>query len=88
MFSTMPITGTSSLRQKSTHLRQSASATSCGVVTTIARFGIGSSWQPASDSSPVPGGKSMIRQSSSPQSVSSSSCFKAPVLAGPRQITA
>ena len=61
IFSTTPRMRTSSRLQKSMHLRQSASETSCGVVTTMAALSPWIIWQAESDSSPVPGGKSRIR---------------------------
>ena len=88
IFSTIPDIFKSSWRQKSRHLRQSARDSSCGVVTTMAFFSPCKSWAAERDSSPVPGGKSRIRKSRSPQSVWLSSCSSTPILAGPRQITA
>ena len=73
MFSMMPSTGTSTLRNMLRPLRASSSATSCGVVTMTApesgTFCARVSW-----ASPVPGGRSTTRKSSSPQSTSRSNC--------------
>ena len=86
MFSTMPNTGTSILRNIARPLRASKRATSCGVVTITApatvTFWITDSW-----ASPVPGGMSRIRKSSAPQSTSPSICSIAFITIGPRQMT-
>jgi hypothetical protein len=60
MFSTMPSTGTSSLRNIASPLRASIRATSCGVVTTTAPA-MGIFCAMVSCASPVPGGKSATR---------------------------
>ena len=64
MFSTMPRMESFTVRQKLMDLRTSARATSCGVVTMIARAS-GICWATVSGSSPVPGGESITRKSSS-----------------------
>jgi hypothetical protein len=60
MFSTIPSTGTLTCRNMVTALRASSSETSDGVVTTIAPV-IGAVWISESCTSPVPGGRSMMR---------------------------
>ncbi|OPX81978.1 MAG: hypothetical protein A4E43_00560 [Methanosaeta sp. PtaB.Bin005] len=87
MFSTMPSMGTFIIRNMLTALRESRSATSCGVVTTIAPSRPGMSWAMLMGSSLVPGGRSTKRKSSSPQLTSSMNCFKAAIFMGPRQTT-
>jgi hypothetical protein len=46
----------------------------------------GTCWAMVSWASPVPGGRSQTRMSSSPHSTSRSICWMAPVTIGPRQI--
>ena len=60
MFSTMPMTGTLTLRNMASPLRASISATSCGVVTITAPAS-GMLWVTVSCASPVPGGRSRTR---------------------------
>ena len=62
-------------------------AVGCGVVT-IRNFASGSSWASVIETSPVPGGRSTSRKSSSPQSTSSRNCVSALCSIGPRQTTA
>ena len=86
MFSTMPSTGTLTLRNICRPLRASISATSCGVVTITAPAS-GIFWVTVSCASPVPGGRSSTSTSSAPQSTSPSICSIARITIGPRQIT-
>ena len=60
MFSTMPMTGTFTLRNMASPLRASISATFCGVVTITAPASA-MRWVTVSWASPVPGGRSRIR---------------------------
>ena len=78
MFSTMPNTFTSNLRQKSSSLRIVAKATSWGVVTTTAPSGLTffSALTTVRCSSDVPGGVSVIRKVESGR-MSSLYCFNA-----------
>ena len=85
MFSTMPSTGTSTLRNMLRPLRASSSAMSCGVETITAPAS-GTRWAMVSWASPVPGGMSTTSTSSSPQSTSRSICSSALWTIGPRQI--
>nr|QNO45315.1 hypothetical protein MMIICKHE_00003 [Methanosarcinales archaeon ANME-2c ERB4] len=87
MFSTIPITGMPSSFAKVTDFLESRRATSCGVVTTIAPSRFGINWATLSGSSPVPGGRSTMRQSRSPQKTSERNCFIAPILSGPLHTT-
>jgi len=74
-----------SWRAKKTLLRASRIETSWGVVTITAPLTSGMSWQALNGSSPVPGGESTIRKSSSPQLISSRNCRMADIFRGPRQ---
>ena len=85
MFSTMPSTGTSTLRNMLSALRASSSAMSCGVETITAPAS-GTRCAMVSWASPVPGGRSTTRTSSSPHSTSVSICWIALCTIGPRQI--
>ena len=85
MFSTMPSTGTSTLRNISRPLRASISATSCGVETITAPVS-GTCCASVSCASPVPGGMSITRTSSSPHFTSRSICVERRITIGPRQI--
>ena len=85
MFSTMPMTGTSTLRNMFSPLRASIRARSCGVETMTAPAS-GTCWAMVSWASPVPGGMSTTRTSSGPQSTSRSICVSAETTIGPRQI--
>ena len=85
MFSTMPSTGTSTLRNMLSPLRASSSAMSCGVETMTAPAS-GTCCAMVSCASPVPGGMSTTMMSSSPQSTSRSICCSALITIGPRQI--
>ena len=85
MFSMMPNTGTSTLRNMFRPLRASSRAMSWGVDTMTAPV-TGTSCARLSWMSPVPGGMSTTRMSSSPHSVCCSICLRAPVAIGPRQI--
>ena len=89
MFSTMPSTGTPTLRNMARPLRASISARSCGVETITAPDS-GTCCAMVSCTSPVPGGMSMMstsRSPSSPQATSRSICLSAPTTIGPRQMT-
>ena len=66
-------------------LRASISARSCGVETITAPAS-GTCCAIVSCASPVPGGMSTTRTSSSPQATSRSICVSAEVTIGPRQI--
>ena len=69
MFSTTPATGRPRSRQNRAAFSVSSSATACGVVTSRARVSTPSSRsQMVISSLPVPGGMSMTRKSSVPQS--------------------
>ena len=59
-----------------------------GSTLSIIGFSLGASCATLNASSPVPGGESIIRQSSSPQSTSPKNCLITPILRGPRHITA
>ncbi len=59
---------------------------SCGVATTITPSS-GRDWKTVSGTSPVPGGMSTSRQSTSPQITSVQNCLTAPPRIGPRQRT-
>src|SRR5579859_5232676 len=97
MFSTMPRTRIPAFRQKSSSLRTSRRATSCGVVTMTAPS-TPASVLPADSlaclkkveilrcSSLVPGGVSMTKKSNSSQSTSLINCFIMPFFLGPRQM--
>ena len=85
MFSTMPSTGTSTLRNMLIAFLASSSAMSCGVLTITAPAS-GTFCAMVSCASPVPGGMSTTSTSSSPQSTSPSICCKALCTIGPRQI--
>ncbi len=61
MFSTTPSTGRLTCRQKLMHRRTSCTATSWGVVTTMAPSAFSMSCTTARGSSPVPGGESTMR---------------------------
>ncbi len=86
MFSTMPSTGTSTLRNIAMPRRASISARSCGVETITAPAS-GTAWAIVSCASPVPGGMSTTRTSSAPHSTSRSICCSADITIGPRQMT-
>ena len=62
-------------------------AAGCGVVT-IRNLAWGRSWARVIETSPVPGGRSSSRYSSSPQATSSRNCWIALCSIGPRQTTA
>jgi hypothetical protein len=62
-------------------------AAGCGVVT-ITKEACGKSWASVIETSPVPGGRSISRKSSAPQSTSSRNCLSALCSIGPRQTTA
>ena len=85
MFSTMPRTGTSTLRNMLRPLRASINARSCGVETMIAPDS-GTCWAMVSCTSPVPGGMSITSTSRSPQSTSRSIWVSARTTIGPRQM--
>ena len=85
MFSMMPSTGTSTLRNMLRPLRASSSAMSCGVETITAPAS-GTCCAMVSCASPVPGGMSTTITSSSPHATSRSICSRAPITIGPRQI--
>ena len=85
MFSTTPSTGTLTLLNMAMPRRASISARSCGVETITAPAN-GTFCASVNCASPVPGGMSMTRQSSSPQATSRSICCTAPITIGPRQI--
>ena len=85
MFSMMPNTGTSTLRNMFRPLRASRSAMSCGVETITAPVR-GTRCAMVNWASPVPGGMSTTRTSSSPQLTSRIICSSADWTIGPRQI--
>ena len=85
MFSMMPSTGTSTLRNMLRPLRASISARSWGVETMMAPAS-GTCWAMVSCTSPVPGGMSMTSTSRSPQSTSRSIWVSAETTIGPRQM--
>ena len=85
MFSTMPSTGTATLRNMLSPLRASISAMSCGVETITAPDSA-TRWASVSWASPVPGGMSTTSTSSSPHCTSRSICSSALDTMGPRQI--
>jgi len=89
MFSMRPKIGlfTLSLRNMFTPFSTSASATSCGVLTMTAPS-IGMSCTRLMWMSPVPGGMSMRRKSSSPQRTCNIICFNALHAIGPLQMRA
>ena len=62
MFSTMPMIGTSLSLQNVTDLRESSSATSCGVVMMTAPLTLPNKSMVVTDSFPVPGGRSIKRK--------------------------
>ena len=61
-------------------------AACCGVVTT-SMSALGSIWASEMEMSPVPGGRSQSRKSSSPQCTSARNCCSARCSIGPRQMT-
>ena len=85
MFSTMPSTGTATLRNMARPLRASTRAMSCGVETMTAPASA-TRWARVSWASPVPGGMSTTSTSRSPQVTSRSICSSALDTMGPRQI--
>src|SRR6266446_1572499 len=85
MFSTTPRTSTLTWRNISMALRTSARATVEGVVTTTAPV-TATVWMSVSCTSPVPGGRSMTRWSSSPHSTLRKNCVITLCSIGPRQI--
>ena len=85
MFSTIPNTGTSTLRNMLSALRASSRAMSWGVETITAPAS-GTRCAMVSCASPVPGGRSTTSTSSSPQATSPSICCNALCTIGPRQI--
>mmetsp|Transcript_68266 Transcript_68266/g.109201 ORF Transcript_68266/g.109201 Transcript_68266/m.109201 type:complete len:245 (+) Transcript_68266:596-1330(+) len=85
MFSTTEMQGTRSRENMRMPLATSTNARFCGVVTMTAAV-MGTIWPSVSWMSPVPGGMSMIRYSSSPQLVVVSSCCTSPDTIGPRMI--
>ena len=87
MFSTTPKTGTFIIFAKLMDFLVSRSETSCGVVTmTKPSMGL-MSWATLRASSPVPGGRSIMRKSKSPQSMSARNCFITWCFSGPLQTT-
>ena len=87
MFSTTPRMLAWAYCRKLMALRTSARETSCGVVTTTAKAS-GMSLSTVMGSSPVPGGESTTRKSSSPHCTSEMNWRMAEVFMGPRQSTA
>ncbi len=85
MFSMMPSTGTSVLRNMLRPLRASISARSCGVETMMAPDS-GTCCAIVSCTSPVPGGMSITSTSRSSHSTSRSICVSAETTIGPRQM--
>ena len=68
-------------------LRTTMPAKSCGELTNTTPL-MGSDCITVSEASEVPGGRSTINQSRSPQKTSPQNCRMAPLISGPRQITA
>ena len=87
MFSITPPISRSTLCAISAARRATFCAAGCGVVT-IRNFACGSSWASVIETSPVPGGRSTSRKSSSPHSTSSRNWVSALWSIGPRQTTA
>ena len=86
MFSTMPSTGTSTLRNMAMPRRASISARSCGVETITAPAS-GTCWAMVSWASPVPGGMSTTSTSSvAPLDLAQHLGDGADITIGPRQI--
>jgi hypothetical protein len=75
------------LRHIETALYTSSVATACGVVTITAPVTF-TRCESVRATSPVPGGRSITRKSSSPQLTSFMNCCSAPCSIGPRQMTA
>ena len=85
MLSTIPSTGTSSVRNSSAALRASAAATRGGCVTTTAPDST-TACARLTGMSPVPGGRSTTSTSSSGHATPRANCFTAFETLGPRQI--
>ena len=86
MFSIRPRTGAFTWRNIWMPRRTSASATSCGVVTMMPPVS-GTCCVSVSCTSPVPGGRSSTRMSSSPHSTLRRNSVMSFVIIGPRQMT-
>ncbi len=87
MFSTIPAISRLTFSAISAARRATFCAAGCGVVT-MRNFACGSSCDSVIDTSPVPGGRSTSRWSSSPQATSSRNWVSALCSIGPRQTTA
>ena len=87
MFSITPAISSETLSAICAERRATFWAVSCGVVT-ITNLACGSSWESVIETSPVPGGRSISRWSSSPHWTSSRNCVSALWSIGPRQTTA
>ncbi|MEJ7717313.1 MAG: hypothetical protein WKF31_04855 [Thermoleophilaceae bacterium] len=84
MFSITPAISRSKRRASSEARWATFWAAGCGVVTMTMRA-LGMSWARVMDTSPVPGGRSSTRKSTSPHSTSSRNCLIALWSIGPRQ---
>ena len=86
MFSTTPMMGKFSLSAKVIAFLTTALDKPVGIVTITTPSNSGKSWATLKGSSPVPGGKSINRKSSSPQTTSPNNWRIARIFNGPRQI--
>ena len=87
MFSIAPSSSRSNFTAMSAARFATVCAAGCGIVTSTS-LACGSSWASVIETSPVPGGRSSSRYSSSPQATSSRNCWIALCSIGPRQTTA
>jgi hypothetical protein len=87
MFSTIPRMGTPIVRAMLAAFLTTIAARSCGEVTRTTPSK-GMACITVSEASAVPGGRSTMRQSRSPQTTSPQNCLMAVLMSGPRQITA